>query len=123
MPAVARKSRVDDGWLIDQLGATANVALAGAVARCCSRGVPVLFAFGSTDNAQFFERVRERLLPPDAPRVWRRTIDGADHDFLLPWHTQTLGETLLDWLENACNFRSKATVHETGDCHPEFPHA
>jgi uncharacterized protein len=117
------QSRVDEGWLIDQLGATANVDLAGAVARCCSRGVPVLFAFGSTDNAQFFERVRERLLPPDAPRVWRRTIDGADHDFLSPWHTQTLGETLLDWLENACNFRSKANVHETCDYHPELPHA
>lgn len=117
------RSRVDDGWLIDQLGATANVALAHAIERCGARGIPVLFAFGSTDNLQCFERVRSRLLPSVAPQIWQRTIAGADHDFLLPWHTRELGETLQDWLENGCNFRPRATVHATGDCHSELPHA
>ncbi len=68
------RPRVDDGWLIDQLGAAANVALASAVERCCVRGIPLLFAFGSTDNAATF---RPRAFPPLPPGLAPRlaTVD------------------------------------------------
>ena len=112
-----------DRWLSNQLGATANLALAGAVRRCCTRGIPVLFAFGSTDNARFFDRVKSVLCPADSSRIGVRVIEGADHDFLLPEHAQQLGNALEEWLNRCFNTCQEAMFNETGDCHPELPHA
>ena len=79
--------------------------------------------FGSTDNNEYFDRVRSGLCPANSSRIHRRVVEGADHDFLLPEHSRQLGEILDDWLNQCFNTCEKATFDEVGDCHPELPHA
>ena len=89
----------DDRWLTDQLGERGNLPLIHCVQQGCATQKPILFTFGSTDNAEMFDRVQAVIHSQDHLHVTRRTVTGADHDFLLPEHARQLGEVVADWLE------------------------
>jgi pimeloyl-ACP methyl ester carboxylesterase len=99
--SVKRHAAAENEWLTDRLGPSANTSLVSAMKRCCDRGIPTLCVFGSTDNQEYFNRVKPIgfLKQAAARRVLSQcSIEGADHDFLLPQHSQELARRVHDWL-------------------------
>ncbi len=93
----------DTRWLMKKLGPAANLELMASFRRCLHRRIPLLYVFGSTDNAACFARVRPQLAasaPGYADCVTEHTVTGADHDFLEPAHTDELIRILAAWLRN-----------------------
>ncbi len=114
---------LDERLLTDRLGEIANLPLASSVKQSCKRKIPVLFAFGTTDNAEFFQQVRSALHVDESPDVVERVVPGADHDFLQPAHSAELTHVVLEWLEQSFLPSQEVALDASGDRHPELPHA
>ena len=83
----------------------------------------MLLTFGSTDNAEYFDRVRSTLYQDRYSNVTETIVAGADHDFLLPEHATEMTEIVRDWLDEYFLRREEVTLDASGDRHTELPYA
>jgi alpha/beta superfamily hydrolase len=86
-----------------RLGERANEPLVAALAGCVERRLPMLLLYGSQrmDGPSGFDRVLpllEKAHAEGARRIRHRLIDGADHHFSTPEHSEEARREIIAWL-------------------------
>ena len=89
--------------LFVRLGDRANEKMFVAFLRCIEQQLPILCVFGASHNAELFGRIDRDLrsvYDHGADSFIDTVVDGADHLFSDPAHTQEVFRLLIEWLED-----------------------
>ena len=96
-----------DGWFLERLGESANLRVIGALRRVLDRGIPTLWVFADGRHRGHLESILPGLTGEPAARDPRlaagpvlRSLDGADHNFVMPGCRERLAEAFLAWLSS-----------------------
>jgi hypothetical protein len=86
-----------------RLGERANEPLVAALVSCVERQLPMLFLYGSQrmDGPSGFDRILpllEEAHRDGARRIRHRLVDGADHHFSAPEHSEEARREIIAWL-------------------------
>jgi exosortase A-associated hydrolase 2 len=89
--------------LFVRLGDRANEKMFVAFLQCVELQLPILCVFGASHNAALFGRIDRDLrsiYDHGADSFTSVVVDGADHLFSDPAHTQQVFRLILEWLED-----------------------
>ena len=92
-----------DGWFLEKLGEDANLRVVKALKSTFDRGVPVLCLFAEGQHRHDLESALPGLLPVESPAragLSVQSLEGADHNFVMPGCSERLAEALLAWLNS-----------------------
>jgi hypothetical protein len=84
-------------------GEEANLRVVNALKHTFDRGVPVLCLFADDQHRRHLESALPGLLPVESTARARfsvQSLEGADHNFVMPGCPERLAEALLAWLSS-----------------------